>query len=269
MNDYETKQEARRDRFLARADAADAEANRRRQQVDRLSECMNGQPILIGHHSEKRHRRDIRRMDDNMRKSVELTDKAEYYRQKAAGVGKGGISSDDPEAVEKLQAKIANAELYQEKVKAANKIIKRKPKNEPTPEKIAELIELLNTDEHKARKLFEPDFCGRIGFASYLLTNNNANIRRMKDRLESLRREADRPEADAIEGEGYRIEEHTEENRLWFVFDEKPSREVCELMRSYGWLWSRQRVAWVRQLNDRGRMTAKIIGDKLDRKEIA
>lgn len=41
-----------------------------------------GQPILVGHHSEKRHRRDIERIDNNMRKSIEADEKAEYYANK-------------------------------------------------------------------------------------------------------------------------------------------------------------------------------------------
>ncbi|HEX7673538.1 MAG TPA: DUF3560 domain-containing protein [Bdellovibrio sp.] len=43
-----------------------------------------GQPILVGHHSEKRHRRDIERIDNNMRKSVEESKKSEYLSSKAS-----------------------------------------------------------------------------------------------------------------------------------------------------------------------------------------
>lgn len=42
-----------------------------------------GQPILVGHHSEGRHRRDINRIDNAMRKSCEESDKAKYYEDKA------------------------------------------------------------------------------------------------------------------------------------------------------------------------------------------
>lgn len=42
-----------------------------------------GQPILCGHHSEKRHRKDLERIDNNMRKSVEESKKAEYFSDKA------------------------------------------------------------------------------------------------------------------------------------------------------------------------------------------
>lgn len=42
-----------------------------------------GQPILVGHHSEKRHRSDINKIDNAMRTSVEESKKAEYYEDRA------------------------------------------------------------------------------------------------------------------------------------------------------------------------------------------
>jgi hypothetical protein len=43
-----------------------------------------GQPILIGHHSEKRHRKDLERIDNGMRTFVNESDKAERLQDKAA-----------------------------------------------------------------------------------------------------------------------------------------------------------------------------------------
>lgn len=42
-----------------------------------------GQPILIGHHSEKRHRKTIERADNAMRKSIEEDKKAEEYQRRS------------------------------------------------------------------------------------------------------------------------------------------------------------------------------------------
>jgi len=39
-----------------------------------------GQPILVGHHSERHARRDAERIDSNMRKSVENSDMADYHK---------------------------------------------------------------------------------------------------------------------------------------------------------------------------------------------
>jgi len=43
-----------------------------------------GQPILVGHHSEGRHRRAIERADNAMRKGIEESDKAKYFAGRAA-----------------------------------------------------------------------------------------------------------------------------------------------------------------------------------------
>ena len=43
-----------------------------------------GQPILVGHHSEGRHRRDLKRIDNNMRKSVEESEKVDYFQSRVS-----------------------------------------------------------------------------------------------------------------------------------------------------------------------------------------
>ena len=42
-----------------------------------------GQPILIGHHSEKRARKDKERIEANMNKAVRMWDTAEYWSRRA------------------------------------------------------------------------------------------------------------------------------------------------------------------------------------------
>ncbi|MFB8236131.1 DUF3560 domain-containing protein [Kitasatospora purpeofusca] len=43
-----------------------------------------GQPVLRGHHSEGRHRRDLERIDNGMRRSIEEQGRAEYHADRAA-----------------------------------------------------------------------------------------------------------------------------------------------------------------------------------------
>jgi len=45
-----------------------------------------GQPILVGHHSEKGHRRYRGKIHDKFGKSFEKRDKAEYYADKAESI---------------------------------------------------------------------------------------------------------------------------------------------------------------------------------------
>ena len=70
-NEYEEKQERKRQRYLDRADKAEAESAERGKRVRQISDMIPlGQPILVGHHSEKRHRADLKRIDSNTRKSM-------------------------------------------------------------------------------------------------------------------------------------------------------------------------------------------------------
>jgi len=80
-----------------------------------------GQPILVGHHSERKHRRALERSDQAMRQSIALDHKAKRLESRAASVGQGGIASDDPNALEQLQEKLANREQLQDSFKKANK----------------------------------------------------------------------------------------------------------------------------------------------------
>lgn len=44
-----------------------------------------GQPILVGHHSERRARKDAERIEAGMRKAVKMWETSEYWTQRAAG----------------------------------------------------------------------------------------------------------------------------------------------------------------------------------------
>ncbi|MFI1169206.1 DUF3560 domain-containing protein [Streptomyces sp. NPDC020801] len=48
-----------------------------------IADHMTGEPIKLGHHSERRHRRDIERMDSHMRRSIQEEKKAAYHASRA------------------------------------------------------------------------------------------------------------------------------------------------------------------------------------------
>lgn len=163
-------------------------------------------------------------------------------------MGTGGISSDDPDAITKLQEQVQGLEENQERMKAANKVI-RKYK---APEAQTAALLALGFSARAAAEAIKPDYCGRVGFPSYALQNNSANIRRIKLRIADL--ESRRAlQAVVIEGEGYTYQEDTEENRVMFVFPGKPDNDTRKLLKCHGFRWSPTRGAWVRQLNNAGR----------------
>lgn len=241
---YEERQEAKRERYLGLAAKANAAGNAAFKRVKSISSHIPfGQPILVGHHSERRHRADIRRIEKGMDASVAASKKEAYYRQKAASVGLGGISSDDENAVEKLTEKLENRQQRQEMMKKVNALIRKKD--------VAGLVALVG--EKRAAELQQPDFCGRIGFASYSLQNNNAEINRLKKRIAQLTQAAEREDVEE-EHEGYTYKE--EENRCQFVFDGKPDEETRTKLKNNGFKWSPSRMAWVRQATPNGRAAA-------------
>jgi hypothetical protein len=259
MNSYEKEQEARKQRFLDLADKARQESEDRYNQAGAMAAVIPfGQPILVGHHSEKRDRNYRAKIDRTFGKAFEAMNKAKHYEDKAASVGMGGISGDDPEAIDKLRVQLENLERGQESMKAANAAIRR-GKNEG--EKIAALV-ALGFNEWSARKLLEPDFCGRIGFADYQLSNNSANIRRIKERIAALEKAVSRQDKEEVT-DNYTYREDTEENRLMFFFNGKPGEAIRALLKSRGFKWSPTRNAWVRQWTSNGIYAARDVKAQL------
>lgn len=72
------------ERYEGYADNAEARSEIRSRAADKISSFIPfGQPILVGHHSERRHRRDIERIRSNVEKSIEESEKAAYLRGRA------------------------------------------------------------------------------------------------------------------------------------------------------------------------------------------
>lgn len=259
-NSYEEKQAARRQRYLERAEKARQEYEALHEEAHKMAELIPfGQPILVGHHSEGRDRRYRGRIHDKFGKAFAALDKSEHYAEKAKTVGTGGISSDDPEALQKLRAKLTNLQRNHEHMKAANRAIRASKTEE---ERIIALTAIGLTEE-QARELTKPDYMGRIGYAPFSLANNNANMHRIQQRIDELERAQSR-QTKTAKTELYTYREDTTENRVMFEFDGKPSLEVRNVLKRHGFRWSPRRVAWVRQLNNNGLYAAQEVRKQLD-----
>jgi len=258
--DYEERREARIDRLRERADRNRAEAVQVGSAArDRAGAIPFGQPILIGHHSERRDRNYRARIQRGYEKAAELDSKAQHYEDRADSAERNrAISSDDPEAVRKLQEKIGKLEEKRAAMKSINSTI-RKWKKQGEDRQIAELLNLpFIEQESTARALLVPDFAGRIGVPSYELTNLGATIRTAKQRIETLRREY-KAQAEPVEdrgGPGFTISENTAENRLQLIFPGKPPEATRSILKREGFRWSPYNGAWQRQLNNAARYAA-------------
>ena len=179
--------------------------------------------------------------------------------RKIKSVGTGGIMSDDENAIAKLTAKLEGLEKAQARMKSVNAYYRKHKTLEGCPD--------LNDD---VRRELEKGMSGSIHdapYPSWALTNNNANIHRVRDRIAALEKEAQRAaenaDAEPVKGDGFELVENAEIGRIQFLFDDKPDDDTRALLKSYGFRWSPSQGAWQRMLNDNGRYAAQKVMEKL------
>ncbi len=259
MSSYESKLQARKDSLEGRAaKALDDSAASYSASQRAVAGIEMGQPILVGHHSEGRHRRALRMSHNAMRKSCEMASKAKELQRRADAVGTGGVSSDDDKAIEKLQVQLDSAVRDQDLMKSINKILRKKGTDEA---KIAALV-ALKLNPADVPNLLIPDRFGELGFPSYKLTNNNANIKRIEGRIATLKAVKARSDK-TVEHDGFTYEEDVSDNRVKFIFPGKPAEAVRKKLSSNGFKYSPTRNAWIRMLNGNGLYAAKCVAEWL------
>ena len=80
------RQEERAERFEDYHDNRTKDAERAHKAVSAIADSIPlGQPILIGHHSERHARRDAKRIESGMRKAVQMWETAQYWKDRAVG----------------------------------------------------------------------------------------------------------------------------------------------------------------------------------------
>ncbi|MEH3114469.1 DUF3560 domain-containing protein [Pedobacter terrae] len=239
-----------------RASKNEAESDRLYQLSQKMADAIPmGQPILIGHHSEKSDRRYREKISVAMKRSVEADHKAAYYSEKAAGIkNNGAIFSDDPEAIVKLEEKLNSLKEMQEFMKAANKCIRKNNKNA--------FLNLKFGNDRMWDELIQPKFGGQ-GFAQFTLTNNSANIRRIEKRVLALKNQGQTVAVDMVI-KGVRILENREANRLQLFFDGRPVQEVIAKLKQHGFRWCRSEGAWQRHISNNAIYWGRIIAGTVE-----
>lgn len=179
-----------------------------------------------------------------------------------------------------IDKKLAALRSAQESMKQANEIIRKATdkaktskdagtvyKDGHTRESTMEKLKAIGYDEKTAREILTPDYMGRVGFPSYVLTNNNANIRRYEEqakRQEQFNAEAEVAKASVEQSsthefEGGKVHLDYDENRIRIAHDSKPSADVIAKLKSRGFRWSPSNKAWQRQLTTDAKYAASDI----------
>ena len=215
--------------------------------------------ILIsggGNFPVKKKERQVQAWDSN-RQFYQETQKI-LSKIESAQYGKDVIKSGDQDAIERLEEKLVSLKETQERMKAANKAIRLKD-----TEKGNEELMNMGYSEEQIQNLREPDWCGRVGYPSYMLQNNNANIHRVEGRLKQLK-EAKEKGTQETEFEMFKVVENTEIMRLQIIFDGKPDPEVRTVLKKNGFKWAPSQGAWQRMLNLSGKYALNRVKEELE-----
>jgi len=241
--------EHRAERLQERADNARETARRLSSEGSRMADAIPmGQPILIGHHSERRDRAYRERIGAKFEAANKAYDNAEELERRAqAAASNTAIYSDDPEAVKELDAKLATLKATRETMKKCNALIRKGDR--------AGLLEIVKNPA-KVEELFTPDFCGRVGFADYELTNLGANIRRLEKRRESLAAAKANGRTERMVGV-VRVVEDPDIARIQLFYPGKPDEATRDKLKSWGFRWAPSEGAWQRNLNNAGKYAAR------------
>ena len=169
------------------------------------------------------------------------------------------ILSKNQDAVELLEEKIAKLEeehkqkLYWNKYYKKNGTLKGA---EGLSDKQIEIVE---------------DFVRRNpSFAPFSVTNDTANIRRYKQRLEKMKEaKATGTKIETVNDENnnklFKVVKNTELMRLQLIFTDKPNDEVRTILKKNSFRWSPKNNAWQRQLTENGMFALKRVVNEINK----
>jgi hypothetical protein len=196
-----------------------------------------GQPILVGHHSEGRARRDAERIHTNLGAGVAEGKLAEHHDSKAAGLAgqlDRSVFSDDADAIEQLTARIAEREAECERVKALNVAIRREMRA-GLAEGWLDRIGATEAERAAISANVRTHWKHEPVFPAYVLANLRGRIAADRERIKAIEARRARvagaeeaPGGVLVEGDAY----------VRVTFAEKPTRKELDALKAAGFRWS-------------------------------
>jgi len=241
VSDYQGRKAARIERLHERAEKKAGQASASFEATRKLADSIPfGQPILRGHHSEAHARRDCERIQRGMECGCEAQkEAAELERRAEAAERNTSISSDDPDALDALRAKLLKMETLRADMTRINRQYRGGGVDAVTG--------ISDDQREKIRAAMADRSCGvrRAPFEAYQLTNLGAKIRATAKRIGEL----EAKEADVTTEERHGdvvLRDDVEANRLMLVFPGKPDQATIDALKGYGFRWSPSNGAWQR-----------------------
>lgn len=162
----------------------------------------------------------------------------------------GIISSDDPQALDKLRNKLAKMEAEREEMKAVNAAWRKYDKKGDSGP-----LEKLGFDAGNIQKLaaeVEKAYSWeKQPYPKWMLSNLGQNIKRVKDRITQLERQSNRTNGETEFG-SVRMVENADENRIQLFFPGKPDADIRSMLKSHGFRWSPRNGCWQCYFNNHG-----------------
>lgn len=192
---------------------------------------------------------------DMLKKAATPEMQVKIWREGRQGYGET-IAADDPLAVEKMEAHIANLKEIHEIELKANAWIRKNGKAAGCPALSEHMQKVVDADlarfPYRTHKYFFTD-------------QNQANIRNKCQRLEQLKKARAIVEEEKTEGlkigvsekEGLRMENNHEAARVQLFFEGKPDEETRARLKANGFRWSPRFGAWQRQNTPNGLAVAR------------
>lgn len=194
-----------------------------------------------GNFPRKKHEVKIRRTSELLREHEKMK---ETMERRIRGVGTGGISSDDSDALERLEAKLAVLKERHEEMKRANAYRRKNGSWEGYDGALKDKV---------CRE-------GPAIYQFFNLPNSLAEIHRIDQRIKYLKRQAETEYGDGWHFDGGVVRANKDENRLQIFFDDIPSEKTRADLRHCGFRWSPRNKAWQRMLTPDAIFAAKRLG---------
>ena len=184
------------------------------------------------------------------------------------------IDNTDPYAIEKISGKIKYMEDAHDVTLLYNKMCKKNGVSnwswaDRTDEDKAKRREVLEQTVNAAKEKGYSDSVIKEGIEHPFGSNQTAEIRRNKQRLEELQKRQEKLEerkasennskggssanTGRVDFDGGYVYENPELDRIQIIYDGKPERDVIDKLKHNGFRWSPSQGAWQRQLNRNGR----------------
>lgn len=160
--------------------------------------------------------------------------------------------------LEAARKKLLEREAKQELMKTANAIIRRYKNAAQRPAELETELRAAGVSEAGISYIFNARENPRTRFETWELSNNNAEIRRLRERIADMEFKA----AKAAEPQeklynGFKVVWNYEIDRVQIVFDEKPNADILRLLKKRGYNYSPTNRAHQRKLTGNGMFTTK------------